>query len=311
MLENRFALFNKHLISQGTINPISLLDIGGAHSLDLPWSLLKNASRLIRYSYDPFYNNQQEHSYQESETIYPFIVGSGNNNRTNLYNCSMPSMSSCFPPNDHLNKKLLRPIGLSLQLDSHLRHCTSISQDIECVSIDQHFKINNVRVDMLKIDTQGSEFDVLLGAREYINAHSPLIIAETWTIERYKNIALMHKVMGLAYDLGYIPASISLASSAYWLTQRRVCSGSPTPSGYDILFVPLDRLLSCNLSSQVVAGACLLLELFGQRSLGINILEANSNAEPKHSYLVDCMYGNSQYEQELPDDQRNFFGLHY
>lgn len=88
---------------------------------------------------------------------------------------------------------------------------------------------------MIKIETQGSEYGVILGVSNYISANIPLIIAETWTLGRYKSIPLMHKVMEFAHDLSYIPASVSLACSAYLLTNHPVRSGNPTSSGYDIL----------------------------------------------------------------------------
>ena len=138
-----------------------LLDIGGAHSLDLPWSILNENKRLIRYSYDPFYQGKSTDSNSKNNIVYPFIVGNGAGNNSDLYNCSVPSMSSCFPPNDDLNTRLLRQIDGSLTLDSELRHCESVTKGIETISIDEHFKPHKIKVDMIKIDP-GSEFDVYL-----------------------------------------------------------------------------------------------------------------------------------------------------
>ena len=127
MLDSRFTLFNNHLLSQGIIESIRLLDIGGAHNLDMPWSILNDNARLIRYSYDPFYKIKQTERNSEINVVYPFTVSNGTAERTDFYNCSVPSMSSCFPPNDDLNKFLLRPIDSSLRVGSEFRHCESVT----------------------------------------------------------------------------------------------------------------------------------------------------------------------------------------
>ena len=121
----------------------------------------------------------------------------------------------------------------------------------------------------------------------------------------------MHKVLGLTYELGYIPASISLGSSAYWLTNRQLRSGNPTPSGYDLLLVPQESVSSRTLDASVIVATSLLLQLFGQRSLAVNILGANSKEDPIYSQMLKYMYNNSKLEESLPEGQRNFFGLHY
>ena len=126
MLESRFTLFNKPLVSHEIIKPVQLLDVGGARSLDMPWSILNENPRLVRYSYSPLYQIKPTESKSANNIIYPFIVGNSTCDRIDLYNCSVPSMSS-RPPNDDLNKFLLRPIDSSLRVGSKFRHCESVT----------------------------------------------------------------------------------------------------------------------------------------------------------------------------------------
>lgn len=57
------------------------------------------------------------------------------------------------------------------------RHCKSVV-NIETTTIDETF--HDTRVDVLKIDTEGNDIRVLLGAERLLTENSPLLVVEFW-----------------------------------------------------------------------------------------------------------------------------------
>lgn len=69
----------------------------------------------------------------------------------------------------------------------------------------------NEKIDFIKIDVEGSEWDVLEGAKEIIKKWRPMILLETWATK--KNIIKLGKFLK---DYGYIEA-VTLNSENYLL----------------------------------------------------------------------------------------------
>ena len=50
----------------------------------------------------------------------------------------------------------------------------------ESTTLDEYVKNNNIsNIDLIKLDTEGAEYQILLGAEETINKYKPIIICET------------------------------------------------------------------------------------------------------------------------------------
>ena len=48
---------------------------------------------------------------------------------------------------------------------------------VECTSIDHYIKTNNInKIDLLKIDVDGADFDVLMGAKNLLSSDNPLFV---------------------------------------------------------------------------------------------------------------------------------------
>jgi FkbM family methyltransferase len=62
-----------------------------------------------------------------------------------------------------------------------LAGCTRSAIRIESVSLDQYFDLNLTRVDLLKMDIQGSEYDAFIGMRKLVERNPNIIIlTEFW-----------------------------------------------------------------------------------------------------------------------------------
>lgn len=51
---------------------------------------------------------------------------------------------------------------------------------IKAVTLDSYCKINNLHPNFIKLDTEGSEYNILLGAEEMIVTYRPIVTVEIW-----------------------------------------------------------------------------------------------------------------------------------
>lgn len=100
------------------------------------------------------------------------------------------------------------------------------TETINCMSINAFCFENNIKqLDYIKIDTQGSEFEILSGLGKY----RPLIIkTEAQTLNCYKNINTFDQIIKLLDNLGYVAISFD----------RLDYSILKLPIFIDILFIP-------------------------------------------------------------------------
>ena len=131
-----------------------------------------------------------------------------------------PGSSSMYKPD---------PEMLSLydfkEKDFHIFDCTD-EIDIECTTIKEslkNFKVNNL--DFLKIDTQGSEFEILKGLGEYF----PLMMKiEAQIIPMYKNVPNWSELVNYLSKINYVTCE--------WIEIGKHVTR--TPAEMDMIFIP-------------------------------------------------------------------------
>ena len=77
-------------------------------------------------------------------------------------------------------------------------------------TLDNLFLKKNI--DLIKIDTQGSEYEVIEGGLNFIKQNKPLLFLETWNFEYYKNIKLFDQVIALLRTVNYELYGLDLAA---------------------------------------------------------------------------------------------------
>lgn len=99
-------------------------------------------------------------------------------------------------------------IGGSTLLDDHLAPTT---ESIDVITLDS-LSLN--QVDFIKMDVEGYEAKVIIGAVETIKRHKPSIVLECW--DNYPNVSLQHTMEehALLLSLGY---EIEQVSNCDWL----------------------------------------------------------------------------------------------
>jgi len=143
-----------------------------------------------------------------------------------------PGESSLFEP----NKKLSIYEGQSSKLD--FQKITTNTN-----TLDNLFLKKNI--DLIKIDTQGSEYEIIEGGLNFIRQNKPLLFLETWAFEYYKNIKLFDQIIAQLRTVNYELYGLDLAA-AHRIDLRKSFKsnlGGQRHTGFNIFMAPnLDEI---------------------------------------------------------------------
>lgn len=109
-----------------------------------------------------------------------------------LYLTNKKSQSSLFEPNEILSL-----------YENQSDRLDYTKKEVNLDTIDNKFLNSNIDCDLIKIDTQGSEYEILEGGLNYINKKKPFLFLETWMFEYYKNIKSFDKIISLLETINY------------------------------------------------------------------------------------------------------------
>ena len=191
------AAFLKTSASKNLIdNPINYADIGARGGL---LDFLEPFEDLLNTIYfepdiEEFEKMKQQYSKRKA-TIINAAVSDSNSVKT-LYLTKKRGGSSLLHPSGNM-------IGMmSIDGEGTSRFSVEETIQIQTRRLDEVIKFEETQIDLLKIDTQGSEFEILTA----LGAHRPfLICAECATTEIYKGQKTMFAVGALLENLGYFP----------------------------------------------------------------------------------------------------------
>lgn len=146
--------------------------------------------------------------------------------------------------------------------------------EVDVRSIDDLNKELSLDCDLLKVDTQGSEMEILKGAEKLLKDSVSFVLLETWTFEVHKGQALSGEIMEWMDKQGFTLLRIN--QGADW--HRKEIEKLETPGlrslvGLDLLFVrnSFDFGSKAKNIDKAVIGAG-LAELYGFPDLGMQIL---------------------------------------
>lgn len=238
--------FNLALKSLPYFKSISLVDIGAAGDIEPRWKYIEQNLSYTgfepdRRSRDLLIKNKNACL---SHRILPFALGSESNDETTINLCRNPKVSSTLAP----NKKFF-----SLFPDS--RRCDVVSTEV--VILRKLDEIGLKEVDFLKIDTQGSELDILKGATSSLCSVLGLEI-EVEFVELYKKTALFGEIVQFLNSQGF--EFIDFVNLCRW--ERREYNGHGQCVFGDALFLRSpESLLALKVTPKKLSGyfGCLLL----------------------------------------------------
>jgi len=194
------------------------------------------------------------------------LFGLGSNKSKSNLHCTINShMSSVYEPNiEYLSNRFNHAHWKDRQVDSII--------EFKVATLDDTF--NEESLAFLKIDTQGSEYNILQGAKKTILEHTPIIYCECWLDLIYKNAPLANKIMELMFDLNYRIAAMQIGAD--WDTKNSLkAPGRKIPVGVDFIFVPTPNHIKSisEKDKKSIIAKCAILECLGLFQTSLEITE--------------------------------------
>jgi len=139
-------------------NPITIIDVGAAGGIHKRWKKINKY--LKAYCFEPDKRSYEKLS-DDANIIYRNIGLNNKKSIVKLHLTKKPTCSSIYPPNE----KLINNFPKSD------RFCVIKKVDIKTDTLDNQLSLldcNNV--DFIKLDTQGSELNIIQGAKNILNS---------------------------------------------------------------------------------------------------------------------------------------------
>jgi len=208
-------LFSPTLNSLRGDAAFGLIDCGARNNILEPWASFEatqpKALRVLGFEADAA---EADRLNQKFSTHRRTVAAAAWNavGQHKLYLTTPPQASSLFPPNQNLGHLVTRTAQGFVSLpDSRV---VARVVDVPTTTIDAALAESPMDADMLKIDTQGAEYEILEGATEALNTKLFAVTAETWTVEVYTGIRLMWDVMALMAQRGFVFMTQEIAGLA-------------------------------------------------------------------------------------------------
>ena len=259
---NRKKIYTSIVQSQ---TKISICDVGSAG--ERPYFLNEISNSLIYTDFEANSNGE--------------LFGLGKHEAiAKLYRTKNSHMSSVYKPNiDYLSSRFQDSHWSDREVQSAI--------EFKVVKLDDIFDTNK-NLDFLKIDTQGSEYSVLQGAKNTILKHKPIIYCECWLDSVYEDAPLADKIMDFMFELNYRVAALQVGAD--WDTQNaQKIPGRKIPVGIDFIFVPDPSHLKENENNDIrsIIAKCAILECLGLFQLAIEVSKTlSSKAKSKCPYFM-------------------------
>jgi len=247
------------MVSRGLASPIVLVDVGCRGGLPDELCPIKRMIQHIGFDADEKECDRLSSEAHElfARSIYPLFVG-GRDGESEFHLYQSKGDSSALPPNPRYAELIGGP-----------RFAIEETIPVKTTTLDSFFSANPglPRPDMIKLDTQGTELDILKGAVKCLETCS-LVEAEVEFFPMYKDQPLFHDVMGFMLDQGFELLHLNRVFS-----QRRGFQGFSKGqiTFGDALFVRREDRLD-RFDEQMLMRLAILLVNYGYLDLAYNLL---------------------------------------
>ena len=259
-LAKKYYLFNniKEIYNDFTLNYI---DIGSAHNKNLFINYLKKFIKIKTYNFDAFTTIDDG----DKTTISFKNVLSDEKKFLNFFENVQPQTSSIYPVSDAYREMFKENFkGRSVRNQ----------QKIEAISLDE---LNLKNINIIKIDTQGYNYEILQGAKKTLNESFPVLIIEAWNFDIYKQNFNIGDQISILKKMGYVLLDIENSHSWRVSNNYNLNNAKRIFVGCEMIFIKEDLLLK-NLiydlqSTNNVISVLIFLDIWGFKSLILKIIE--------------------------------------
>jgi FkbM family methyltransferase len=196
-------------------NKMVVADVGAAGGTEDHWAPLHDCVRFV--TFEPDHRTQDTVEQGDSENIVFGKALGKDKGQKKIYLANFSDASSLYPLNqealkDFANEEGHRVVGSdSVDVDT-LDNCLSAYPDLH--------------LDFLKVDVEGSDLDVLIGAKEVLSKDVMGLKVEVSFLERYVGAPLFGEVDKYLKSLDFDLFSLNTQS---WLRKNRLYSISSNP----------------------------------------------------------------------------------
>ena len=216
MYPNHIKKLKKH------VSKINYLDIGSRGGLSGWFAEIEDKLNVLSFEAS------------ENEGLFNF------SGKKNFYLTKNGVTSSFFRPN---------PIIQIYENQKHRFDYKEIEMKVD--TLDNKMKNNDKKIDLIKIDTQGSEFEIIQGGLQTIKKDKPFIFVETWSYPYYEKIKYFDEILSELRKLDYEIYLMEVAASTR-LEYKHIFKenfGNKKHTGFNIFLAPsIDEI--CKISNK-------------------------------------------------------------
>jgi FkbM family methyltransferase len=254
-------------------SPLTLVDVGARGDLDPPWNAIPPpALQVIGFEPDVEECARLSARAPRNRRFLPIALWS-QQTEVEVHVAATPSCSSVHPPNDALLRQFATEHGDPRTTRATVRYPAR--------TLDESLEAEGVSCDFLKIDTQGSEWEIVCGASRTLKDHALGALIETWTAEVHRGQRLTGAVMSQMHELGFQLFDVGVAAA--W--RRRRDAQMPLMDkaqvvGLDLLYLRDPSSMIDPRGSELQAlKAAALAEVFGFPGFALELLESAETAD--------------------------------
>ena len=239
-----------------------ILDIGSRGEIPLDWNwFLENKFKLKIHTFDIDLDVRIVEKEQIIYENHKFGLSSTNKSR-DFYLCEDKSQSSCFKPNDKI--KIFEEKHYKKRLNYKKSKMNNIS------TIDSIFQ-GEKNIDFIKCDTQGSEYDITIGAKNTLKNLCPIVALETWCEDIYKEMPLDFDIRSLYREIGYKLFDTDIAAAWRYKSNNLFPLSKQRLIGENLLFVPSMEMFD-NISNENIKNKIPILCFYGFYDYAYNLI---------------------------------------
>lgn len=185
-------------------DPVVLVDVGARGELEEPWRLMDPAAVQV-VGFEPDREECDRLAQQDPSRRYLPVALWSSDTEVDVHVAAYPGCTSVHPPNASV---------LARYAPEHVEpRATRTVARYPARRLDDVLRDEGIKCDVVKIDTQGSEGEIIRGAPESLGRDAFAVIVETWTVEVHRGQALTGDIMRELADLGFSVFDVGVAAA--------------------------------------------------------------------------------------------------